>query len=58
MPFQLTFTQREKYSSLAPGISVDTILRAGELLINCQAQVDTALRSVYSKELLEKLSDF
>ena len=41
MPFQLTFTRREKYSSLAPGISVDTILRAGELLINCQAQVDT-----------------
>lgn len=41
MPFQLSFTHRETYSSLASGISLETTLRFRELFINCDAKVDT-----------------
>jgi hypothetical protein len=41
MPFQLSFTRREIYSSLASGISLETTLRFGELFINCDAKIDT-----------------
>jgi hypothetical protein len=41
MPFQLSFTRREKYSSLATGINLETKLRFKELFINCEAKVDT-----------------
>jgi hypothetical protein len=41
MPFQLSFTRREKYSSLATGIDLETTLRFGDLFINCEAKVDT-----------------
>lgn len=41
MSFQLSFTRRETYSSLASGISLETTLRFGELFINCDAKVDT-----------------
>ena len=41
MPFQLSFTHREAYSSLASGINLETTLRFGELFINCDAKVDT-----------------
>jgi len=41
MPFQLSFTRREIYSSLATGISLETTLRFGELFINCDAKIDT-----------------
>jgi hypothetical protein len=41
MPFQLGFTRREKYSSLATGINIETTLRFGNLFINCDAKVDT-----------------
>ena len=40
-PFQLSFVRREKYSSLAAGINIETTLRVGELFINCAAKVDT-----------------
>ena len=40
-PFQLSFVRREKYSSLAAGINIETTLRVGELFINCDAKVDT-----------------
>ena len=42
MSFQLSFTRRETYSSLASGISLETTLRLGELFINCDAKVDTS----------------
>ena len=41
MPFQLSFTRREAYSSLASGINLETTLRFGGLFINCDAKVDT-----------------
>ena len=41
MPFQLSFSRREKYSSLSIGINVETTLRVGELSIDCEAKVDT-----------------
>ena len=41
MPFQLSFTRRETYSSLASGINLETTLRFGGLFINCDAKVDT-----------------
>ena len=41
MPFQLSFSRREKYSSLATGIDLETTLRFGDLFINCEAKVDT-----------------
>ena len=41
MPFQLSFSRREKYSSLATGINLETTLRFGDLFINCEAKVDT-----------------
>lgn len=41
MPFQLSFTRREPYNSLASGISLETRLRFGELFINCDAKIDT-----------------
>jgi|SRR3984893_1852136 len=41
MPFQLSFSRREKYSSLATGINLETTLRFGGLFINCQAKLDT-----------------
>ena len=41
MPFQLSFSRREKYSSLSIGINVETTLRVGELFIDCEAKVDT-----------------
>ena len=41
MPFQLSFTRREIYSSLASGISFETTLRFGEMFINCDAKIDT-----------------
>src|SRR5436190_21999348 len=41
MPFQLSFSRREKYSSLSIGINVETSLRVGELSIDCEAKVDT-----------------
>lgn len=41
MPFQLSFIHREKYSSLAAGITIKTTVRFGELFINCDAKVDT-----------------
>src|SRR5215831_2502051 len=40
-PFQLSFDRKEKYSSLATGITVEATLRAGDLFINCDAKVDT-----------------
>ncbi len=41
MPFQLSFSRREKYSSLATGIDLETTLRFGDLFINCEEKVDT-----------------
>jgi hypothetical protein len=41
MTFQLSFSRREKYSSLATGIDLETTLRFGDLFINCEAKVDT-----------------
>lgn len=41
MPFQLSFSRRERYSSLATGINLETTLRFGALFINCEAKVDT-----------------
>ena len=41
MAFQLSFTRRESYSSLAPGINLEATLRFGDLFINCDAKVDT-----------------
>ncbi len=41
MPFQLSFSRREKYSSLSIGINIETTLRVGELFIDCEAKVDT-----------------
>ena len=41
MSFQLSFTRRETYNSLALGISLETTLRFGELFINCDAKIDT-----------------
>jgi len=41
MPFQLSFSRREKYSSLATGTNLETTLRFGDLFINCEAKVDT-----------------
>ena len=41
MPFQLSFSRREKYSSLSIGINVETTLRVGELFIDCEAKVNT-----------------
>lgn len=41
MPFELSFSRREKYSSLATGINLETTLRFGDLFINCEAKVDT-----------------
>jgi hypothetical protein len=41
MPFQLSFSRRELYSSLSTGINLETTLRFGELFINCDAKVDT-----------------
>ena len=41
MSFQLSFSRREKYSSLARGINLETTLRFGDLFINCEAKVDT-----------------
>ena len=41
MPFQLSFSRRERYSSLATGINLETTLRFGNLFINCDAKVDT-----------------
>lgn len=41
MPFQLSFSRREKYGSLATGINLETTLRFGNLFINCEARVDT-----------------
>ena len=41
MPYQMSFTRREKYSSLATGINLETTLRSGNLFINCDAKVDT-----------------
>lgn len=41
MPFQLSFSRRERFSSLATGINLETRLRFGALFINCEAKVDT-----------------
>jgi len=41
MSFQLSFTRRETFNSLALGISLETTLRFGELFINCDAKIDT-----------------
>ncbi|MEK6410913.1 MAG: hypothetical protein AABN34_28660 [Acidobacteriota bacterium] len=41
MPFELSFSRREQYSSLATGINLETTLRFGDLFINCDAKVDT-----------------
>jgi hypothetical protein len=41
MTFQLSFTSREKYDSLAGGISLEATLHFGNLFINCNAKVDT-----------------
>lgn len=41
MPFELSFSRREQYNSLATGINLETILRFGDLFINCDAKVDT-----------------
>lgn len=41
MSFQLSFTRRQKYRSLAPGINLETTLRFGDLFINCDAKIDT-----------------
>jgi hypothetical protein len=41
MPFELSFSRREQYNSLATGINLETTLRFGELFINCDAKVDT-----------------
>jgi len=41
MAHQLNFTHRQTYSSLTPGINVETTLRFGNLFINCDAKVDT-----------------
>jgi len=41
MSFQLSFTRRETYNSLASGISLETTLRSAELFINCDAKIDT-----------------
>lgn len=41
MPFDLSFSRREQYSSLASGINLETTLRFGDLFINCDAKVDT-----------------
>jgi hypothetical protein len=41
MPFDLSFSRREQYNSLATGINLETTLRFGDLFINCDAKVDT-----------------
>jgi hypothetical protein len=41
MPYELGFSRREQYSSLATGITLETTLRFGDLFINCDAKVDT-----------------
>jgi hypothetical protein len=41
MAFQLGFTRRESYSSLASGISLETTLRFVDLFINFDAKIDT-----------------
>lgn len=38
---ELSFSRRERYSSLATGINLETTLRVGGLFINCDAKVDT-----------------
>lgn len=41
MSFQIEFQKREIYESLEIGITIEAVLRYGNLKTNCQAKIDT-----------------
>lgn len=56
MAFQLNFTRRHKYNSLKSGINVETILRHGQMEINCAAKIDTGSHiCLFEREIGEYL---
>jgi len=56
MPFELSFSRRERYNSLSAGINLETTLRFGDLYINCDAKVDTGAEvCLFQREIGEAL---
>ncbi|HXG65563.1 MAG TPA: hypothetical protein VNO70_10675 [Blastocatellia bacterium] len=56
MPFQLNFSQRQKYDALESGVTVKTVLRHGDVEINCAAKIDTGSQvCLFEREIGEAL---
>jgi|SRR5262245_28973210 len=56
MPHQLTFKRRHKYNHSAQGITLEDILRHGNLFSHCQASVDTGAQiCLFAREIGEDL---
>src|SRR6266545_7851814 len=56
MPHPLTFVIRETYDTLQDGITLETVLRAGEESIVCRAKIDTGAQvCLFKREIGEKL---
>lgn len=56
MAFQLEFQRKGKYESLASGITIEAILRYGNLETVCQAKVDTGAQvCLFSRAFADSL---
>jgi hypothetical protein len=55
-PHELSFSRRQRYSSIAAGINVETTGRFGDLYILCDAKVDTGAEvCLFQREIGEAL---
>ena len=56
MSFPLSFSQRHRYPSSEPGISLDAILKFGHKEFQCKAKIDTGAQyCLFSREVGELL---
>jgi len=56
MLYQLNFSRKQKYNSLEQGITLEVIIKHGELYTHCPAKVDTGAQvCLFAREIGEAL---
>ena len=56
MLYQLNFSQKQKYNSLEQGITLEVLIKHGELYTHCSAKVDTGAQvCLFAREIGEAL---
>jgi hypothetical protein len=54
MPYQLNFSRKQKYKSSEQGITLEVVVRHGELYTHCPAKVDTGAQvCLFAREIGE-----